>query len=289
MSYKITVSAILLFFCFACMSVLGSKVEAVPISEQLVLRIEAEGWGGAYPEDIRKVLESTGRELLKHIPPNKTIRIHVVPSNTVPQVDFKRAVNGEYLVRLSVKGRFWAQFAYQFGHELGHIVSHYERINDNKIGNDNKWFEETVGEAASLFVLARMAETWKTDPPYMHWKSFAPALRDYLDKILKDTEIPVADKMPQWFSDNRPALKADPHLRVRNRIVAIHIFQMLERDPNQWEAFRYMNLGRPDPTNSFEGFLDNWYFSTPKNNKGFVKEVADLLGIKSKLLSNHAK
>lgn len=289
MSYKTTLFTLLLFFCFASMGVLGSKVEANAISEQLVIRVEAEGWGGASPEDIRKVLESTGRELLKHIPQNKIIRIHVVASDTVPQVDFKRAANGEFTVRLAVKGRFWAQFAYQFGHELGHIVSHYERINDNKIGNENKWFEETVGEVASLFVLARMAETWKTDPPYVNWKSFAPALRDYLDKILKDTEIPTIEKMPQWFKDNRPALKADPHLRERNRIVAIHIFKMLERDPSQWEAFRYLNLGRPDATNSFESFLDNWYFSAPKSNKGFVKEVADLLGIKSKLINDHAK
>ena len=284
MNHKIIILSFIFILCCASMGALAFQVSGIPISEQLVLRIEADGWGGASPEDIRRVLESAGKELLKHIPPSKIIRIHVVPSDSVPQVDFKRAANGEYTVRLSVRGRFWAQFAFQFGHELGHIVSHYERINDNKIGNENKWFEETVAEVASLFVLGRMAETWKTDPPYMNWKSFAPALKEYLDKMLKDTEIPGVDKMPQWFSDNRPALKADPHLRVRNRVVAIHIFKMLERDPSQWEAFRYLNLGRPDATNSFESFLDNWYFSAPKNNKAFVKEVANLLGIKSKLI-----
>ena len=289
MDHKIILLSLLFILCFASMGGLAFQPEGIPLSQQLVFRIEAGGWGGASPEDIRRVLESTGRELLKHIPQNKTIRIHVVASDTVPQVDFKRAANGEFTVRLSVKGRFWAQLAFQFGHELGHIVSHYERINDNKIGNENKWFEETVGEVASLFVLAQMAETWKTDPPYMNWKSFAPALKDYLDKLLKDTEIPTVEKMPQWFNDNRPVLKADPHLRVRNRVVAIHIFKMLERDPSQWEAFRYLNLGRPDATNSFEFFLENWYFSAPKQNKSVVKEVADLLGIKSKLINDHAK
>jgi len=289
MNHKIIFPSLAFILYFASMGALAFPSEEIPLSKQLVFRIEAEGWGGASPEDIRKVLESTGRELLKHIPQNKIIRIHVVASDTVPQVDFKRAANGEYTVRLAVKGRFWAQLAFQFGHELGHIVSHYERINDNKIGIENKWFEETVAEAASLFVLARMAETWKTDPPYMNWKSFAPALKEYLDKLLKDAEIPAVEKMPQWFNDNRPALKADPHLRERNRVVAIHIFKMLERDPSQWEAFRYLNLGRPDATNSFESFLENWYFSAPKKNKGIVKEVVDLLGIKSKLISDHAK
>ena len=289
MNHKIIFPSLAFILYFASMGALAFPFVEIPLSKQLVFRIEAEGWGGASPEDIRKVLESTGRELLKHIPQNKIIRIHIVASDTVPQVDFKRAAIGEFTVRLSVKGRFWAQFAFQFGHELGHIVSHYERINDNKIGNENKWFEETVAEVASLFVLARMAETWKTDPPYMNWKSFAPALKEYLEKLLKDTEIPAVEKMPQWFNDNRPALKADPHLRERNRVVAIHIFKMLERDPSQWEAFRYLNLGRPDATNSFESFLVNWYFSAPKKNKGIVKEVVDLLGIKSKLISDHAK
>ncbi|NBR06264.1 MAG: hypothetical protein EBT92_10880 [Planctomycetes bacterium] len=289
MNHKIIMCTLAFLLCFASISALAFQVSGIPISKQLVLRVQAEGWGGALPEDIRRVLESAGGELLKRIPQNKPIHIHIVPSDSVPQVDFKRAANGEYTVRLSVRGRFWAQFAYQFGHELGHIVSHYERINDNKIGIDNKWFEETVGEVASLFVLARMAETWKTDPPYTNWKSFAPALKDYLDKLIKDTEIPAVEKMPQWFADNRPALKADPHLRERNRIVAIHIFKMLERDPSQWEAFAFLNLGRPDSTNSFENFLENWYFSAPKNNKGFVKEVADLLGVKSKLISDHVK
>ena len=289
MNHKIIFPSLAFILYFVNMGALAFPFVEIPLSKQLVFRIEAEGWGGASPEDIRKVLESTGQELLKHIPQNKIIRIHVVASDTVPQVDFKRAANGEFTVRLSVKGRFWAQFAFQFGHELGHIVSHYERINDNKIGNENKWFEETVAEVASLFVLARMADTWKTDPPYMNWKSFAPALKEYLDKMLKDAEIPAVEKMPQWFNDNRPALKADPHLRERNRVVAIHIFKMLERDPSQWEAFRYLNLGRPDATNSFESFLENWYFSAPKKNKGVVKEVVDLLGIKSKLISDHAK
>ena len=289
MNHKTIFPSLAFILYFVNMGALAFPFVEIPLSKQLVFRIEAEGWGGASPEDIRRVLESTGRELLKHIPQNKIIRIHIVASDTVPQVDFKRAANGEYTVRLSVKGRFWAQFGYQFSHELGHIVSHYERINDNKIGNENKWFEETVAEVASLFVLARMAETWKTDPPYMNWKSFAPALKEYLDKLLKDTEIPTVEKMPQWFNDNRAALKADPHLRVRNRVVAIHIFKMLERDPSQWEAFRYLNLGRPDATNSFESFLENWYFSAPKKNKGVVKEVVDLLGIKSKLISDHAK
>ena len=134
MKHKIILLSLAFILCFASMGALAFPSEGIPISEQLVFRIEAGEWGGASPEDIRRVLESTGRELLKHIPQNKIIHIHVVASDTVPQVDFKRAANGEYTVRLAVKGRFWAQLAFQFGHELGHIVSHYERITIIRLG-----------------------------------------------------------------------------------------------------------------------------------------------------------
>lgn len=289
MNHRIALCVFLSIFCFSNIGLLAYQADAPSSARKLVTRIEPEGWGGALPQDIQKVIESAGSEILKYVVPKKPILIHVVPSDKVPQVDFKRAANGEYTVRLSAKGRFWAQFAFQFGHELAHIVAHYERGNDNKLGNENKWFEETVGEVGSLFVLARMAETWKTKPPYTNWKSFAPALRDYLDKLIKDSAVPPLENMPKWFLDNRPALQADPHLRERNRIVAIHIFNSLERDPTQWEAFGYLGLGRPDPGNSFECYLENWYFSAPKANKGFVKEVADILGVKSKLINDHAK
>ncbi len=253
------------------------------------IRIEAEGWGDALTVDIKKVLESAGRELLKRIPPDKPIRIFVVASKTVPQVDFKRTEEGEFIVRLAVRDSYWAQYAYQFSHEMGHIVCHYERRNDNKIGSENLWFEETVAETASLFVLTRMAETWKTNPPYNNWKSFAPALDDYVKKIIREVGVPTVNKMPSWFKDNQTALRADGHLRERNKIVAIHLFKMMEKNPSYWEAFRYLNLGRPDATNSFESYVENWYYSVPNDYKPFVKEVADLLGLKSTLIKNHSE
>jgi hypothetical protein len=257
----------------------------VAAAEQLVIRVEATGWGNADREDIQKVLESAARELLPNIPQERPIRMRVVPSAEAPQVDYRRAGDGEFTVRLNVRDRHWAQFAFQFAHELGHIVSHYERRNDNNLGAENQWFEEAVCEAASLFVLARMAETWKVDPPYPNWKDFAPSLADYVAKRMQEVDAPSDGRMPAWFADNRDALRVDPYLRDRNRIVAAHLLRMLERDPARWEAMRYLNLGRPDAANSFEAYLENWYFSVPRADKPFVKDVADLLGVQSDLIA----
>jgi hypothetical protein len=257
-------------------------------SAQLVIRIEPKGWGDADAEDIRRVLESAGREVIKQLPADRPIRIKVVPTAEVPQVDFRRAADGEMTVRLAVKNRHWSQFAYQFAHEVGHIISHYERRHDNKVGEENLWFDEMVCEAASLFVLAKMGETWKTDPPYSNWKSYAGSLADYHATRLKGIDAPAAERMPAWFAENRAALRANPVLRDRNATVAAHFVKLLEADPTRWEAIRYLNLGRPDAANSFENYLENWYYSVPRAHKPFVKEVVDLLGVKSELIAKHA-
>ena len=261
---------------------------AVSADDRLVLRIEPEGWGDASPDDIGKVLESAGSELLGFVPPARPLRIHVVPHDKAPQVDFQRADDGEYTVRLNVKGRFWAQFAFQFGHELCHIVSNYDRRNDNRLGAENQWFDETLCEAASLFVLDRMAGTWKEQPPYPNWKGFAPALADYAATRLKEVPSPPRDKLPVWFDGQLDGLRADPYQRDKHRVIAAHLFALLKEHPADWEAVRSLNLGRPDPANSFEAYLENWYFSVPKDRKPFVKSVVEMLGVHCPLIRQHA-
>ena len=262
---------------------------ALTAAEPLVIRVEPTGWEDAGAEDIQRVLESVGRELIQHVPPERLIRIHVVPHDDAPQIDHVRSPDGEYTVRLNVKGRYWAQFAFQFAHELGHIVSHYERGIDNGIGPENRWFDEAIGEAASLFVLGRMAHTWEVDPPYPHWKSFAPSLSDYVIGRAKEIQVPNPDQMPAWFAENHAALRSEPlSRRNRNRVVAAQLARLLDQNPEHWEALRYLTLGRPDPTNSFETFIENWYFSVPKAQKPFVKQIADLLGVKCPMITAHA-
>ncbi len=271
--------------------ILTTSVTSLNAAEpaQLIIRVQPEGWGDASAEDIQKVLESAGRELLRYTPLDRSIRVRVVPTTDAPQVDFRRAADGEFTVRLAVRDRHWAQFAFQFAHELGHIVTHYERRADNKLGHENQWFEEAVGETASLFVLMRMAESWKQNPPYANWKSYAPSLAEYAANRNKEVEPPAPDGMANWFDKNRAALRTDPYLRDRNRILASHLARMLESEPERWEAFQYLNLGRPDPSNSFECYLENWYFSTPRAHKPFVKSVIDLLGVKCEMVESHIK
>src|SRR5262245_35006495 len=156
--------------------------------ERLAIRVASEGWGDAGRADITKVLQSAGSSLAACVPDRQFPPIDVSRSTTTPITLFKRGPAGEIRVKLNVEGTYWAQFAFQFGHEMGHIVCGFEEY-----PNPNLWFEETLCEAASLFVLGRMAESWKTRPPYPHWKDYSGALQKYRDERMEKAKLPEGE------------------------------------------------------------------------------------------------
>ena len=129
---------------------------------------------------------------------------HGFPSRPTPITLFKRGPNGEIRVKLNVEGRRWAQFSFQFAHEMGHIVCGFEEY-----PNPNAWFEETLCEVASLFVLGRMAESWKDRPPYPHWKDYAAALRKYREERMEGSALPKGTSLADWFREREASLRKD--------------------------------------------------------------------------------
>ncbi|MCP6756902.1 hypothetical protein NL533_35270, partial [Klebsiella pneumoniae] len=73
----------------------------------------------------------------------------------------------EIVLKLDTSNTFWSQYAYQFAHEFCHVLCGYREDDPG-----TQWFEETLCETASLFVLRAMAREWKTAPPYPHWKDY---------------------------------------------------------------------------------------------------------------------
>lgn len=60
MIHKFILSSLAFILCFVSMGTLAFPSDGIPLSQQLVFRIEAEGWGGASPEDIRRVSNPQG-------------------------------------------------------------------------------------------------------------------------------------------------------------------------------------------------------------------------------------
>jgi hypothetical protein len=240
----------------------------------LTIRVVRDGWGEADVADITKVLESAGGALTANVPGLRLPPIEVARSQTDPITLFERSPAGEIRVRLNVEGRHWAQFSFQFAHEMGHILCGYAEY-----PNPNKWFEETVCEAASLFALGRMAETWKTEPPYPSWKDYAASLQKYRDERAARAALPAGTTLAAWVREREPSLRQDGTQRELYLVMAAAILPLFEQTPEGWAALATLNAVRGDAKRSFRDYLRDWSRSAPEKHHPFVAKIAERFGV----------
>jgi hypothetical protein len=247
---------------------------AKPPSRPVTLRVSKKGWGGASVADIRAVLHSVAKEMMAYFPERRLAPILVERSRKGPIVLYRKGPSGEFLVRLDTQDTYWAQYAFQFAHELTHILCRYRGDK-----NPNKWFEESVCETASLFALRKMAVSWKTNPPYSNWKSFAPHLASYASKRLEKFKLPEGKTLAQWYGEHAEDLSANATNRGWNGIVAESLLELLEKKPEHWEAVSWLNAETHEEM-SFGEYLASWRRHVPAKHKDFVRQVGALFGVK---------
>jgi hypothetical protein len=86
------------------------------------------------------------------------------------------------IIRTYVETGFWCQFIYQFSHELTHFVIRTFK-NDKNIYV--KWFEETICESISLFILKISAEHWELCPLYILNNNYNKSILKYFQNEYK--------------------------------------------------------------------------------------------------------
>jgi hypothetical protein len=244
-----------------------------PATPVLEMRLAETGWGTASLADVRAVLTSAGRQLLVHVPGAKLETLDVRPDGG-PIALFKRAADGAIIIKLNTHDTYWAQYAFQFGHELCHVLCRFDEGD-----RGNLWFEESICEVASLYVLRCMADEWQTRPPYPNWRSFAPKLAEYADTRLAERELPAGKTLAEWYQEESVSLRADPVNRDRNRIVAGALLGLFEKSPEHWAAVAYLNQGKVKGPMPFEAYLQNWQDRTPIRHRAFIHAIAGKFGI----------
>ena len=254
--------------------VLAALLPAQETREPLVIRVASQGWGEAGTADITQVLQSAGAALASYFPDRKFPPIEVSRSSSTPITLFQRGPAGELRVKLNVEGSYWAQFSFQFAHEMGHIVCGFEEYS-----NPNLWFEETLCETASLFVLGRMAEGWKTRPPYPNWKDYSGALQKYRDDRIAQAKLPEGRTLAAWFREQEPALRKDPGLRDLNLKMAAAILPLFEESPERWAAVATLNAAKGDGSRTFARYLKDWSASSPEKHRDVIGKIAARFGV----------
>ena len=257
----------------------------------LQVHVEPSDWGDARPLNIARLLDNVASHINRELrdPVAGTINVRRAPSTVyLPQTLIGESRPGSYVVQLATKDRSWSQYAFQFAHEFCHVV-----INPfSWCPCSNTWFEETVCELASVFVLRRMSERWTTDPPYPEWSSYSPALADYANQRLSAPQRTLPDGMPlsDWLSANEAGFRQGPERgatqqwdterRDKMAVVAYSILPLFEKKPAAWNAVQQLPAGQhPTRDSPTRDYLRSWCSAADPRDKHVVDQVMQLLGM----------
>jgi hypothetical protein len=243
----------------------------------VVIRIDPRGWGEARPEEIAAVLNSAAHELVMHVPELPPIPILVEPTSGHPFTLYHRSQGNEHVVRLSARDRHWYEFAYEFPHELCHILCDHARYRHR----EERWFEESLCELASIFTLKRMAISWRRSPPYASWADHASDFREYADDLLEEShrQLPAEMQLKDWYRANAECLRLNAWDREKNELVASCLLSAFEDRPEGWGAIPYLYPSGCGPIESFDLHLTGWLRRTPDPLRSFVRAIAEKFGM----------
>ncbi len=250
----------------------------------LQITVANDNWGKASRTDIRAVVSSAADELWKCAGQTRLKPIRVYRRGDFPQTDFSHDILGRIRIGLAADDNRWAQFAFQFGHEFCHALAQHSEVARrgwHPPQHVNLWFEESLCEGASLFVLRRMANTWTNHPPYPAWQSYAPSLATYaIERLARpEHQLPTGRKFIEWSRENESALRVNATLREKNVIIARQLLPLFEAEPAGWEEACYLNLGRHDRDKPLSQYFAEWQAACPASRRAFVARIAALFGI----------
>ncbi len=242
------------------------------------VQVESE-WGDANPDDIKAVLTSVIEVISPYMAGRNFGNVIVRNDKSGPIAIYEKSPNDEYIVMLNVQGRYWAQLAYQFSHEMCHLMSNYDLAPNNI--TRQQWLEESLCEAFSLFALEKMAQHWETNPPYPHWKEYAPKFLEYQQDMVKQAhrQLPKSMKLPKWYQAYAKTLSADPYAQGRdlNELVANQLLSIFSSNPETWVTLNYLNLGDDSGDKTLNKYLTDWEGNVPSTWQPTIKEIKQIL------------
>ena len=240
--------------------------------------VPPSNWGKGRREDVETLIKDTASHVLRLLRNHFAADIRVIPRpiDEYPEVMYRSPDETRYTIKLSVRDRDWAKYAYQFAHELCHILSNYEQIKKNP----NNWFHEAICELASVFTLRCMAERWSSGPPYPNWASYADNLRKYCEEWMDrpETQLPEGVSFQSWLLHNEDTLRVADYRedaeRNKQNLVAYQLLPIFEEFPSGWNAIR--NL--PTCTGYLKDYLNEWHSLVDLKDQSFVARLSNTFG-----------
>lgn len=255
------------------------SAKPAPQNQRLPLRIDGEPWEGeARAGDVRIALEAAAALFSPYVPQQRAAPVLVLRAHGNPRTLFERGPAGEYQIELSASPDNPAQLVYQFAHELCHVLSNFEHNDNPELGNQNQWFEEALCEAAGLFALERLADTWSAVNSPEGLTKASVRLRLYAEDLLREPHRNAARGagLAAWFRRNEAALRNDPYLRHKNEVVANALLPLFLSDPQRWRALAYIDPRTPEQTRDLHAYLKCWCETAPPAQRTVVETIIAL-------------
>ncbi len=167
-------------------------------------------------------------------------------------------------IHLNTELMYISQAAYQFAHELCHMRIPFF------VGEDLRWFEESVCEMASHFFLKKLSlelanEKYKDHPALQR---YAPKFSEYSAQVLNGAkEVDLTSELQM----RRFTLNC--YLRDENLYVAKLLLPIFERNPGLWEAVLY--LGHVPSGFGVTDSLEIWK-TTARHEEEAIEEIRGL-------------
>ena len=225
---------------------------AMPSNRDAPLAVVNGDWGATDLRAVHAVLKSAYDVLSEAFGhrPDAPVRVYPWNGDHALTVHDRRP----YEIFLAARDRYWCQYVYQFSHELCHVMTRFDLCK----GHRHKWFEESLCELASLFVLHRLAQVW-TERPFPDIPGaaeFAPHHRTYANKVAEGYDRPVA--LPEWLTENVEAMQSNPCNRGFNGVVAVALLDGFLEDPSSWPECAWLNRWDAKADETFHDHLDSW-------------------------------
>jgi hypothetical protein len=182
---------------------------------------------------------------------------------------------GEFVVRVNVRGRYWARLVYQFAHEFCHVLANPGTFVLDRFS----WIEEALCETGSLFALRRVARAWAEAPPYPNWREYASAIAGYEDALAegRGCEPLPGEHFSSWLAQRIPLLEADPTRRDDNAVIARELLPIFQGEATAWEVLRWLHSRPHGSASSHREFLANWAAAAPERCQATVDAIAEVL------------
>ncbi len=171
-----------------------------------------------------------------------------------------------YIIYLSARENYWSKYVYQFAHEYCHYLI------DGPLDGELEttfWFEESICELASMYLLLKVTKRWESWNPIMipgvplnskedalmRLKGFAPRNNPYLKDLLNmnpSIDVPLSE----WLDKNMEVLSEREHHRDMYNQIACALFGLFIDYPDLWKMIPFLRRPSKEEYTDFRSFIN---------------------------------